>query len=84
VNAYVEDVRGEIIGESPTHRGWLCYDGRQQGAHFFADSDAELRRIAVERKAQIAADCGRAFASIFPLDAWELRIASREVERGAR
>jgi hypothetical protein len=62
-------VSGVVIGDF-LKSGGLFYEGRQQGQRFHADDDEGLRVIARKMKG----DYVRSSPSVYPADAWELRI----------
>lgn len=70
---YEEDVSGEVIGICMVVAD-LRYDGRKQGSTIYAATEDEAKQVAEDRKNNIISRCGEAALSIFPLDAWEIRI----------
>ena len=68
-----EEVNGIVIG-SYMLIGTLRYEGRQQEKTFYGESESELLVKAKNLLRQIKTECGDAFAFIYPLDAWEMRI----------
>lgn len=68
-----DDVNGQIIGGDYL----LCrlvYDGRAQG-DFWASTEQEAVERAEAGLAERKKECGEAFRLIYPLDAWEVRMA---------
>lgn len=66
-----DDVNGQIIG---THYGqaWVTYEGRKQGPTFYPRDYQEAESMCFEVVERIKAECGKAFKSIYPKDAWML------------
>ena len=68
-----DDVSGTIIGGDHVS-GSLVYDGRVQYGVHTADNEPELLFKLKAMMDEIKNDCGEVFSSIYPLDAWEIRI----------
>ena len=67
-------VNGIVIGRVA---GMVCrvfYDGRPQGKHFEAETDAEAKTIAENYISALKSKYGEVFKLIFPHDCWEVRI----------
>jgi hypothetical protein len=73
---FTDDVTGLVIGGDHV-TGQLYYEDRPQHSQLYADDTDALRRRAADALAQIKRECGRAFADIYPRDAWTLRIHER-------
>lgn len=70
----IDDVRGVIIGGESVQSA-LFYDGRQQGADIYADSEQEAVEIGNARRDKLVAELGGHPCYLYQQhELWEVRI----------
>lgn len=70
MHPHAESVSGFVVGTVMTVRGHLAYKGRRQHyADVYAPDADALRALLTARHDAIRAECGPAYADIYPLAA---------------
>ncbi|MGZ8887994.1 MAG: hypothetical protein ACXW1D_00380 [Halobacteriota archaeon] len=69
---FTDDVSGVIIGEF-LQQAILTYEGRKQGPTMYVRTDEDAKQQAQAYIAEQRAECGAAFAMIYPNKAWQIK-----------